>query len=225
MGKQIDVRELAHRCREETSRYLRGEAFSEHACLELFRRAIVERDDAAWESVYTQYAGLARIWLNARMDNEDEGVNAAFERFWRAVDSAKFARFGSLAAVLGYLKMCVRTTVLDHVRAQSRSAGELDLDAIPAISAQATGQADVGDRLDAADLWRQVGDILTDERERRVIYLSYVIGLSPREIRAYPGGEFPRMDEIYRLKRTALDRLRRSAAFCGFFSAAAREDD
>ncbi|MGH2343787.1 MAG: hypothetical protein ACRDG4_01070, partial [Chloroflexota bacterium] len=63
------------------------------------------------------------------------------------------------------------------------------------------------------------------ERERRVIYLSYVVGLSPREIHARQGGEFPRMDEIYRLKRTALDRLRRSAAFRGFFSAAPRETD
>jgi len=225
MGKQRDVRDLAHHCQEETARYRRGEAFNEHACLALFRHAIVERDDTAWACVYSQYAGLVRIWLNRRMDDEDEGVNAVFERFWRAVDAAKFARFGSLAAVLGYLKMCARTTVLDHARAQSRIAGEVDLDALPAVSAQAAGQAGVGDRLDAAELWRQVGDILADERERRVIYLSYVIGLSPREIQARQGGEFPRMDEIYRLKRLALDRLRRSAAFRGFFSAVAGEAD
>jgi DNA-directed RNA polymerase specialized sigma24 family protein len=222
MAKQMDVRELARSCREETSRYLRGESFSEHACFELFRRAVVERDDAAWESVYAQYSALARIWLNAGMD-EDDGVNAAFERFWRAVDSDKFVRFGSLAAVLSYLKMCVRTTVLDHARAQSRSAVELDLDAIPTISAQAHGQADVGDRMDAADLWRQVGDVLQDERERRLVYLSYVLGLSPREIHARHVHEFPRMEEIYRVKRGALDRLRRSAAFRDFFSPAPRE--
>jgi DNA-directed RNA polymerase specialized sigma24 family protein len=183
---------------------------------------VVERDDAAWESVYAQYSTLARIWLNAGMD-EDDGVNAAFERFWRAVDSDKFACFGSLAAVLSYLKMCVRTTVLDHVRAQSRSVLELDLDAIPAVSAQAQGQAEVGDRVDAADFWRQVSEILQDERERRLIYLSYVTGLSPREIHARHVHEFPRMEEIYRIKRGALDRLRRSAAFRGFFSSARRE--
>src|SRR5665213_970434 len=159
MAKQLDVRELARSCREETGRYLRGESFSEHACFELFRRAVVERDDTAWESVYAQYAGLARVWLNAGMD-EDDGVNAAFERFWRAVDADKFVRFGSLAAVLSYLKMCVRTTVLDHARAQSRSAFELDLAAIPDLSAQARGQAGVGDRMDAKDLWRQVGELL-----------------------------------------------------------------
>jgi DNA-directed RNA polymerase specialized sigma24 family protein len=222
MTKQMDVGELARGCREETSRYLRGESFSEHACFELFRRAVVERDDAAWECVYAQYAALARIWLNAGMD-EDDGVNAAFERFWRAVDAEKFSRFGSLAAVLSYLKMCVRTTVLDYVRAQSRSAAAIDLDAIPAISAQAHGQAAVGDRMDAADLWRQVGEIVQDERERRLVYLSYVVGLSPREIHARHAHEFPRMEDIYRIKRGALDRLRRSAAFRGFFSSAPRE--
>ncbi len=224
MVEQMDVQELARSCREETSRYLRGEAFSEHACFELFRRAVVERDDTAWESVYGQYSALARIWLNAGMD-EDDGVNAAFERFWRAVDSDKFGRFGSLAAILSYLKMCVRTTVLDHVRAQSRSAFELDLDAIPAVSAQAHGQAEVGDRMDAADLWGQVGEILSDGRERRLIYLSYVLGLSPREIHARHVHEFPRMEEIYRMKRGALERLRRSADFRGFFSPAPRESN
>jgi DNA-directed RNA polymerase specialized sigma24 family protein len=224
MVRGLDVRELARSCQEETDRYLRGEPFRESFCFELFRRAIVERDNAAWAGVYTQYASLARIWLKARMD-EDEGVNAAFERFWRALDPAKFARFGSLAAVLSYLKMCVHTTVLDHLRAQRQGALEVDLEAVQTLQARDTVEGVVGARLDAAELWQRVRETLTQERERRVIYLSYAIGLTPREIHARHGGEFPHIDEIYRLKRGAIDRLRQSADLHGFFTASEPERD
>jgi len=224
MAGGLDVRELARSCREETDRYLRGEPFRESFCFELFRRAIVERDDAAWAGIHAQYAGLARIWLKARMD-EDEGVNAAFERFWRALDPAKFARFGSLAAVLNYLKMCVHTTVLDHLRAQRHGALEVDLETVQTLQARETVEGVVGDKLDAAELWHRVANTLTHERERRVIYLSYAIGLSPREIHARHGEEFPHMDDIYRIKRTAIDRLRQSAALHGFLTASEAERD
>lgn len=224
MVEQIDVPGLARRCQEETDRYLRGEAFSERFCFELFRRAIVERVDAAWAGVYAQYSSLVRIWLKTRMD-EDEGVNAAFERFWHAVDAAKFARFGSLAAVLSYLKMCVHTTVLDHARAQRQNTLDMDLDTIQSVSAPDSVEGTVGERLAAAELWRQVSEVLTQEAERRVIYLSYVVGLTPREIQARHGREFPRVDEIYRYKRSALDHLRHSPALHTFIAAPAREGD
>ncbi|HVA89666.1 MAG TPA: hypothetical protein VNL71_07470 [Chloroflexota bacterium] len=222
MARGLDIRELARSCQEETERYLRGETFREAFCFELFRRAIVERDDAAWAGVYAQYSSLARIWLKARMD-EDEGVNAAFERFWRALDATKFARFGSLAAILSYLKMCVQTTVLDHLRAQRQGATEVDLAEVQALQARDTVEGEVGGKLDAVDLWRRVRDTLRHDRERRVIYLSYAIGLTPREIHARHGGEFPHLEEIYRLKRGAIDRLRQAAALHGFFTASDRE--
>jgi DNA-directed RNA polymerase specialized sigma24 family protein len=150
-------------------------------------------------------------------------VNAAFERFWHAVDAAKFARFGSLAAVLSYLKMCVQTTVLDHARAQRQHALEVDLTAIQAVPATDSVEQDVGDRLEAADLWRRVRDALPTEAERRLVYLSYVVGLSPREIQHRHGREFSRIEEIYRLKRSALDHLRHSPAFHLVITAQTRE--
>jgi hypothetical protein len=45
-----------------------------------------------------------------------------------------------------------------------------------------------------------------------VVYLSYAIGLKPREIWAQHPTRFRDVAEIYRLKRLALDRLRQAAA-------------
>ena len=59
---------------------------------------------------------------------------------------------------------------------------------------------------DAHDLYAR---ILTDKRERRVIYLLYHCGLKPREIVLRCPGEFTNEQEVYRLRCNGLDRLKR----------------
>lgn len=211
MIETLTVAELAQHCGEETNRYLRRETYVERFCLELFRRAIVQRDDAAWAAVYDQYAAVVRRWLRTRPDEEEEGVVIAFERFWRAVDATKFAAFTSLSGVLQYLKMCAVTAQMDRARAARSSVAMESLDE---GAHDRPGREDVEETVaagvDASHFWRTVQDLLHDERERLVVYLSYVIGLSPRAICARHSVEFPDVTEVYRLKRTVLDRLRRT---------------
>jgi hypothetical protein len=47
--------ELARRCRQESERYLAGRSHDETYCFELFRRAIFDHDQAAWQAIYAQY--------------------------------------------------------------------------------------------------------------------------------------------------------------------------
>jgi hypothetical protein len=207
----LTIAELTQRCSEETARYIRREAYAERFCLELFRRAILQRDDAAWAAVYDQYSTIVRRWIRAGADDGEEGVTIAFERFWRAVDAAKFARFSSLSGVLQYLKMCAVTAQLDRARVARASAVEdsLDEDAHDLPSRENVEDA-VVDAVDASRFWQTVQHALSDERERLVVYLSYVIGLSPRAICASHGQQFPEVADVYRLKRVVLDRLRRA---------------
>jgi len=205
--------ELALRCREETARYLRHEPYAEHFCLELFRQALQHHDDVAWTALYQQYADLVRRWLDAPPQDADADVGAVFARFWHAVDADRFARFGSLGAVLQYLKMCAQSVRMDRARtAHARAVEEQLDDAIHALPARDDVAALVDGRLDGAALWRAVQEHLPDERERLVIYLSYAIGLPPREICARHAARFPDVAEVYRLKRRALDRLRHTPA-------------
>lgn len=209
MLETLSVSDLARRCREETQRYLRREPYAERYCHELFRRAILSRDEDAWAAVYHQYVGVVRRWLGAAPD-DDEDVTAVFERFWKALDSTKFARFGSLSAILQYLKMCAHTTRLDKARAGRAARLEEPL-AETTVEARSDDGIEQGmvDRVDAPAFWETIRAHLRSERERRLIYLSYVIGLSPRAICERFKAEFPDVAEVYKLKRAVLDRLRR----------------
>ena len=177
----------------------------------LFERAIARRDDAAWAAIYARYGGLVRRWLGPGpgWDNADEEVATTFVRFWRAMDAEKLARFTSVAAVLQYLKLCAQTTRLDHVRATYRRACEEPLDDTTSVTA-APGvlEETVLSRADRLAFWDAVQACLTDQREREVIYLSYVRGLCPREICARHAERFPCIQDVYRIKRGALNRLR-----------------
>ncbi len=215
-GEMTTVAELAALCRAETARYLAGQSFVERFCFELFRCAVVLRDDDAWAAIYHQYRDVVCRWVGAaqgQQGQDDATVLAAFERFWRAVDAAKFARFGSLAGVLQYLKMCALSARLDAARADRHAADEsLDDGATAEPAHPGIGMEEgVDARIDGAAFWARVGAVLVDERERLVIYLSYVIGLTPRDIHARHGERFADVKEVYRLKRAALDRLRRAS--------------
>ena len=219
MTEALSVQELASLCAEETARYARRESYAERPCLELFRRAITQRDEQAWAAIHTQYTESVRRWLGSWPGDIEEGVAATFERFWQALNAEKFARFGSLPALLQYLKMCACTARLDRARSTRSSANDEPLDAIYSLPSAENVEETVAGRLAAQKFWQAVRDCLADERERRVLYLSYVIGLSPRDICARHATEFTEVSEVYRLKRYALDRLRQAPALGAFLDA------
>jgi hypothetical protein len=119
---------------------------------------------------------------------------------------------------LQYLKLCVRSAVLDDVRARQQAALEpidgLDERRIAAGPGSARTAPDVEgivlDRMASRDLWRTVLEALPDADERLVAYLSFVQGLKPGEIATARPDRFASAADVYRVKRNALERLRRS---------------
>jgi RNA polymerase sigma factor (sigma-70 family) len=212
----LTTAELARLCAEETSRYLRNETIQDCYGLELFRRAIRQRDDDAWAAIYERYAGLVRHWLGPAADEGEEAVATTFVRFWRAMSAEKVDRFASLAALLQYLKRCAQATRLDRERsARARLREEPLGNVVDLLPLPDEVEATVAAQAEAESLWLAVHGCLEDRQERAVVYLSYVAGLTPREIHQRFGGQFSSLDEVYRLKRRALDRLRRGFARCG----------
>jgi RNA polymerase sigma factor (sigma-70 family) len=206
---ELTIADLSLRCREESARYLRHEPHNDRFCFELFRRAVVERDEAAWAAVYNHYSAVVRRWVGNVPDAQDDGVAGAFERFWRAITPAKFERFSSLPAILQYLKMCVHTAELDRRRAARAVTPEQRLAEGQDFPARDNPQETAIQTVDARAFWALVQQILEDGRERRVIYLSYVLGMTPRVICERYNAAFPDIQEVYRLKRNALERLKR----------------
>jgi hypothetical protein len=193
--------------------------------LALFRRALEHGDQAAWETIVRRYRGLVLDWVrritNARIprEQEDDWVTRAFERFWLAV-GRQGNRFRDLAAALQYLKLCVRSVVLDEARARQSAAAE-PIDGVDERHFATHGVLGAGSglttdaetvvlgRFAARDLWRAVLEALPDEDERIVANLSFVQGLKPGEIAAVHPQRFASVADVYRVKRNAIDRLRR----------------
>jgi hypothetical protein len=212
----MPLAEIAARCREETARFLRREEAEDTFCFELFRRAVVERVAVAWEAVYDQYQGIVLAWVRrhplsgASAEDDAYWVNRTFDRFWSAVGPERFVAFPTMAAVLRYLKMCAHSVLMDDVRARHLTRLEplIDQDA-EADTTPDTADV-VVDALAGSALWDMINAAMQDEAERRVAYCCFVLDLRPREVQAQYPDLFGSVDDVYRIKRNLIDRLRRN---------------
>jgi DNA-directed RNA polymerase specialized sigma24 family protein len=215
--RSLTLAGIARRCTHETERFFQRRSYDPWFCFELFRRAILERDSHAWERVYAQYHALVTGWVVRHQAFPASGeeaqffVNRAFEKMWAALVPGKFGNFPNLQSLLRYLQMCVHSTILDQVR----SADQSILDA--RVEDLVTGSGDTGpiaegsvaDRVHRREFWEQIEARLNDEKERRVVYGSFVLGLKPRQLLASYPEAFDDVKEIYRIKENVLARLRR----------------
>jgi DNA-directed RNA polymerase specialized sigma24 family protein len=198
--------------------FARGEPSQDSAGLELFRRAINDRDEAAWVAVVEIYRGLLVAQAGRQVVRglvvEDDGfcVDRAFQRFWHATTNGKLAHFEDLGSILKYLKMCLGSVLLDQARARRRQAW-LSIDDVAAEACVTPDASDqVMSRLARRELWDAIDRELPNARERLVAHLSFVAGLCPREILARHPEKFQDVFDVYRTKRNMIDRLRRSSA-------------
>ncbi len=205
--------DLCSRCREETARFRHGARFDDGACFELFRRAIVERDERCWGGLVAIYDDEVRVWCRRAAAGQaldlDELVCLTWEKFWRHCTADKLRAAGCTGRVLGYLKACARSVVIDALRGRSAvlplDPAIVDLpDGAPSVAElHASAAADVA-------LWRAVYDHLKCEPERALVHLRYEVGLTSAETHAQRPDLFPCVGDVYRVTRKVLDRLRRS---------------
>jgi hypothetical protein len=202
---------LADRCMSEINNYRRGEPSNDQYSLEIFRRAMLERDNAAWALLEDRFKDFLlgsfrrhpRSEAASRLDSPENYVARAFARFWLAAVHNQQLKFTTLAAALHYLRGCLNSTIVDALRAYSR-AKEVALPE-PGFA----GEPAVEDHDDGRDLWEAISGFLSSERERRLAYLLYHCNLKPREIVRVCPQEFHEVKEIYRLRRNIVERVRR----------------
>jgi hypothetical protein len=195
------------------NKYRNKESSNDRYCLEIFRRAVMLRDDAAWAFLQRQFSESARIWLSRhpgreaalRHDGEQSYIDEAFRRFWQAVSEQQLM-FTSLAGVLSYLHRCLNCAIMDALRAFSRPKEE----PLPDYGQSDREELLVEDSYQEDELWEVIEGLLSGEKEKRVAYLHFHCNLKPREIMYYCAGEFSSEGEIYRLKRNIMERILRN---------------
>ena len=213
----LTLADIARRCARETELYFQRKSYDPRYCFELWRRAIVERDQLAWEHVYHQYCPLVAGWVKrhpAFLSSGEEAqyfVNRAFERLWAALTPGKFSQFQHPKSLLRYLKMCVNSVILDEVRIAKRASvvseadPESDEDRASGPTVEDQALALVGQE----EFWAEIGARLQNEKEQCVVYGSFVLSLKPREILAQHRDTFHDVREVYRIKGNVLARLAR----------------
>lgn len=208
---------LSHRCAQETERFFSRSDYDPQPCFELFRRAIWQRDEVAYAALYRQYQSLVTTWIErhpgfAGLDEEAQYfVNRAFEKLWHALTPAKFDQFGDLKALLAYLKLCAHSVIVDHCRQGRLSVVDEEPTELQLPHDGADLEEQTVEQVQRQAFWRLIDQRLGDERERTVLYGSFVLGLKPRELQARFQNQFASVNEVYRLKQNVLERLRRDA--------------
>ena len=186
---------------------------TEAAGYELFRRAIVDRDEEAWADIYTHYRLLLISWARHASAHAppvapfEEIAGRALTRAWSALGPEQFAQFPSLAPLLGYLRACVGAVVIDAARAEATRERMCQRLSLPSV---ATPEELVLGALDRAELWRALDQLIASEHERIILIESFVLGLPPRVILQRHHDRFADVPAIYGVKRNLLNRLGRS---------------
>jgi DNA-directed RNA polymerase specialized sigma24 family protein len=224
MTHQTDIQlltlaSIAHRCARETELFFQRQRYDPRYCFELFRRAIVQRSQRAWELVYAQYRSQVARWVERHSAFATCGeevqyvVNRAFEKMWAAMTPDKFGRFPDLKSLLRYLQLCVNSVILDQVRGAEQAVAGIPVDELAfEISEDGPDVEDQAlDRLRRQEVWEEIDTRLRGEKERRVMYGSFVLALKPREIYVQFSDSFRDVQEVYRVKENVIARLRRDS--------------
>lgn len=207
--RSLSLAGIAHHCRQESERYFQRQANDPTYCYELFRRAILERSDAAWLLIYNQYTPQVAGWVKSHSSYAASGeevsyfVNRSFEKMWSAIQPEKFARFPDLKSLLRYLQLCVHSVVIDHVRAGEFATLEEPTAVLEGV------ETPILDELQRQAFWQQIQRRLNDEREQQLLYYRYGLGFKPRQLCEHFPEEFPDVNEVYSVTQNILARLRR----------------
>lgn len=217
--QHLPVDDLAKRCAQETELFFQHLAQDSKYCFELFRRAIRDTDQFAWDMIYAQYKSLVVGWVKNSQAFEASGeeveyfVNSAFGKLAGILTVEKFSGFAEIGSLLRYLKMCVHSVIVDH----NRLADKVNLYPLEDVENEAstdpTLENQTMEHAYRQKFWDLVSRRLHDEKERLVMQGLFILALKPRELFERARHMFSDVDEIYRVKQNILARLGRDPEF------------
>jgi hypothetical protein len=205
----LSIEALAAQCSREIDNYCKGELWTDEYGLELLRRAIVQGDQEAWVGVQHCFSGLVLRWLRRHpksdvarlLKSEENYVAQTFERFWQATALTRHVEFITLAAALQFLRASLNGVILDTLRANARP-GEVMLP-----ETGEAGELQAEDTTDRGEVWEALQTMLADEREKRLAYLLFHCGLSPKGIVYSYSQELHDVREISHLRHSIFEQL------------------
>jgi|SRR5215467_12839000 len=201
---------LGDACCRETEAFRSRGSSDPTFCIELFRRALQERLQDAWQHLMTCFGGSVRAWLyrhprrGSALAHQDETfyITGTFAKLWETNQRSPLV-ITTLPALLSYLQRCLHTVVMEEARFWQRPHVPLEEGADR--DSGSTPEDELPPREDLANLV----SCAADERERRLIGLRWLRGYPPAEIvRRWPE-EYPQVREVYQMLQNILARYYR----------------
>src|SRR2546421_10428072 len=106
--------------------------------------------------------------------------------------------------------MCIHSVIADGARPRQARKYKKTLKLTNHEPPKDAPADDVVSNISAQGLWQVIQEELNGEDERILIYLAYVQGMKPSEISSQHRRLFPTVEDVYRIKRNVLERLRRN---------------
>lgn len=207
LPREMNLFELQNRCQSEIEKYTHEEPSDDRFCLEIFRRALVLKEEQAWETLTQRFRATILGWLHVhsyrevayRLHSEEDYVALTIERLWTVTVHNQSLEFQTLAGALKFMRACLNSVIIDGLRRQGREAvlpetGILDL------------VAPVTD--EGKEFWEAIKSMVPDQREQRLAYLLFYCNLKPRQVVEFCPDEFSDTQQIFPMKRNILDRLK-----------------
>ncbi len=190
---------------------------------ELFRRAIEERDNLAWETLYQRHCRLIYSWIHntvsirLTVQEREDLIQEIWMKFYRNIircGTPLSNHFQHVGGLFNYLKKCVLTVIRDHQRRRAKENKlhkKLETYAPQLYSAPETFVLNsISRQAQAEAVNRWIISNITDPEEQLIISCSYKQGLTPREIVKHYPDQFHNVQKVYRIKERILKRARRS---------------
>lgn len=221
--QSLGLQELAQECANQEALYrkLGDKASDPRFCYELFRRALVQKDEAAWSLIYQQYEPQIVRWIRQNPafrstgQDADYFVSEVFAKFWHAVSPQKFSQqLTRLGAILLYLKKCVASTLYSYQRTLKKESMYVALEqvniGISNPSSERPVEYSVLQKVDVEQLWAVIEPLLKNEQEKVVVESAFLLGKKAKQIQAEYPHLFADTKSIYRTKENLLKRFRRN---------------
>jgi DNA-directed RNA polymerase specialized sigma24 family protein len=201
----ISLDDLVTQCRAERSAYRTHNVTDAPACVELFRRAFTDDQDA-WAAVYTLFEPLMRSWIGVQrtVDPEDVLQEAllAFARW--APNHPELLAGEEVNRLLAFLRQCTKTALLTQLRKIKRHT-DISFEHVE-FPTPVNHQDAVEARLVVYD---RIHQLLTTAQERLVFNELLVYGLKPQDILRRHATMFHDMETLRQVIQRVMRRLRK----------------
>ena len=179
--------EIAAYCQEESAK--RAPNPRPSYCFELFRRAIDNSSQAAWDAIHRQYQALIRDWIGTDNVNQEDLLQESYLKFFKAFQHRyTLAQFPNISTIIGLWRVITKNVVINSVRIEKPTIQGLDemiellqplqTDSDPSLDAQ---------RFDQERVIRYIQNQLKDEEEQIVFEQRFEFDLKPAAIaKNYP---------------------------------------